>query len=89
GRYAIALVDIGMPVLNGLELTRRLLAAEKVSGFYTPVIALTANYGGEDEIGRYRDAGMDGQLSKPTSLKDLASTLHRWFPTDDGEVVRM
>ncbi len=79
GDYALALVDIGMPVLNGIELTRRLRAAERQSGTHTPVIALTASYGSEEDIGRYRMAGMDGQLTKPVILKELASTLHRWF----------
>jgi PAS domain S-box-containing protein len=79
GAYALALVDIGMPVLNGIELTKRLRAAEQESGSYTPVVALTASYGSEDDVARYRKAGMDGQLTKPVILKELASTLHRWF----------
>jgi HPt (histidine-containing phosphotransfer) domain-containing protein len=49
------------------------------------VIALTANYGSEEDVGRYRKAGMDGQLTKPVVLKELASTLHRWFsPGKEG-----
>jgi CheY-like chemotaxis protein/HPt (histidine-containing phosphotransfer) domain-containing protein len=79
GEYAVALVDIGMPTMNGIELTRRLRAAEQDRGTRTPVIALTANYGSEDDFERYRKAGMDGQLSKPVNLKDLASTLRRWL----------
>ena len=79
GAYALALVDIGMPTLNGIELTRQLRVAEQKTGTYTPIIALTANYGSENDIARYRKAGMDGQLTKPVILKELASTLHRWF----------
>ena len=79
GDYAVALVDIGMPVMSGIELTRRLREAEAASGRHTPVIALTANYGSEEDIVRYRKAGMDAQLTKPVNLNELASTLHRWF----------
>lgn len=79
GDYALALVDIGMPVLNGIELTQQLRQAEKKTGRRTPVVALTANYGSEAVIARYRKAGFDGQLTKPVSLKELAATLQQWF----------
>lgn len=85
GAYAMALVDIGMPVLNGIELTRRLRAAERESKSYTPVVALTASYGSEEDIARYRTAGMDGQLTKPVILKELASTLRRWLSEANGK----
>jgi CheY-like chemotaxis protein len=84
GDYAAALVDVGMPVLDGMELTRRLRASERKSGAYTPVIALTADDGRESEVARYRKGGMDGQLTKPIKLKELALTLHRWVaPSGD------
>jgi signal transduction histidine kinase/CheY-like chemotaxis protein len=83
GDYAAALVDVGMPVLDGLELTRRLRASERESGAHTPVIALTADYGRAGEIARCRNAGMDDQLTKPVKLEELALTLHRWFATSE------
>ena len=84
GGYALALVDIGMPILNGIELTRRLRESERRSGRYTPVVALTADFGSEEDIARYRRAGMDGQLTKPVVLNELALTLRRWFSASDG-----
>ncbi len=85
GDYAAALVDINMPGMTGLELTERLRAAERDTGRHTPVIALTASYGSEEEIRRYREAGMDGQLSKPVTVEALAGVLRRWIALEgDG-----
>jgi len=78
GTYGLALVDIGMPKMSGMELTRRLRAVERDTGAHTPVIALTAGYGGEGDTAHYRRAGIDGELSKPVNIEELTSTLRRW-----------
>jgi signal transduction histidine kinase/DNA-binding response OmpR family regulator/HPt (histidine-containing phosphotransfer) domain-containing protein len=78
GNYAVGLIDIGMPEMSGLELTRRLREAEREIGNYTPLVALTASDGSEAEITGYREAGMDDLLAKPVGLKQLASVLGRW-----------
>ncbi len=82
GAFRLALVDIGMPTMSGIELTKRLREAEKGTGSYTPVVALTASYGTEEDTARMLRAGMDGQLTKPVNLKDLVATLNRWVPDD-------
>lgn len=84
GEYELALVDISMPGMSGLELTERLREAEAGSNRHTPVLALTAALGSEDDMQRFRDAGMDGQLTKPVILEELASELRRWLPAGIG-----
>lgn len=82
GRYALALVDISMPGMSGIELTERLRTSERGGDRYTPILALTASYGSAEDMRRFRDVGMDGQLTKPISLEDLAKELRRWLATD-------
>ncbi len=72
--YDAVLMDIQMPVMDGLEATRRLRQlAHPLSD--TPVIALTASALASDEQ-RCRQAGMNHFLSKPLRLHLLAKTLH-------------
>lgn len=70
----IVLMDIQMPVMNGIECTRLLRAA---NGFQPPVIALTANL--TEHIRREcLNVGMSAVLSKPVSTKELADTLNTY-----------
>ena len=67
--FDAVLMDISMPVMDGLEATRRIRA----TGFAAPIIALSANTGAEFEI-ECRQAGMVGYLTKPI---DLSALRHR------------
>lgn len=68
----LILVDINLPGIDGLELTRRVKADANLA--HIPIIALTANalYGDRE---RYLHAGCDGYLAKPVSRKELLSTV--------------
>ena len=78
--YAFALVDVSMPGITGLQLTEELRAFEASEGRpHTPVIAMTASHCSENQMKRFRSAGMDGYLSKPAKLDDLAVLLNRWL----------
>ncbi|MEA2993475.1 MAG: hypothetical protein QOD40_2395 [Alphaproteobacteria bacterium] len=73
--YALVLMDVHMPGIDGLEATRQIRAAEAETGSKrTRIIALTANALSED-----RDAclaaGMDGFLTKPLDREGLAEVL--------------
>lgn len=67
--FAMVLMDIQMPEVDGLEATRRLRAAGFAAGTL-PIVALTANAYAED-IAACLAAGMQGHLSKPVRLRDL------------------
>ena len=74
--FDIVLMDVQMPVMNGMEATEALRRSERGTGRHTPVIALTANAMKGDKE-RYLNCGMDGYLAKPIRRKDLAETLQR------------
>lgn len=71
--YDIILMDIQMPVMDGLEATRfiRKMTEPKCN---TPIVALTANVIKGDDV-KYKAAGMDDYLSKPFLPEDLFKIL--------------
>jgi len=73
-RYDAVLMDVQMPVMDGVQATRRIRALQPPQR-NVPIIALTADaVSGADE--RYRAAGMDAYLSKPLTPATLFQTLH-------------
>ena len=68
--YDIAVIDVGLPDMNGLELCRRLRAR----GGRTPVLILTA-FGGIADRVRGLDAGADDYLAKPFAIEELMARL--------------
>jgi signal transduction histidine kinase/DNA-binding response OmpR family regulator/CHASE1-domain containing sensor protein len=75
--FDVILMDLQMPILDGLETTRRLRAREAAEGRPpTPVVALTASAQPRDRE-RCREAGMDDFIAKPVALADLAAVLAR------------
>nr|WP_244914042.1 ATP-binding protein [Methylobacterium frigidaeris] len=74
-RFDLALVDIRMPILDGLEAARQVRAHEEANGLpRLRLVALTANVQAEDQAAAL-DAGFDGFLSKPLDLKTLPPLL--------------
>jgi PAS domain S-box-containing protein len=72
--YALVLMDMQMPRLDGLQATARLRAAG--ANRRTPVVALTANAFDDDRL-RCLDAGMDDFLTKPVDAARLYATVAR------------
>jgi signal transduction histidine kinase/CheY-like chemotaxis protein len=75
-RYAIILMDIQMPQLNGLDATRAIRVESQ--NMTTPILAMTANAFDEDRQDCF-DAGMDGHIAKPINPELLYQTLLDWL----------
>lgn len=72
------LMDISMPVMDGIEATKRIRALERSDAHMVPIIALTAN-AFEKDIQKSKSAGMNDHLTKPLNTQTLLKTLmHYW-----------
>ncbi|MBR4537903.1 MAG: amino acid permease [Clostridia bacterium] len=74
--YDAVLMDVRMPVMDGLEAARALRALDRPDAKTVPIIALTANAFDED-VQRSLQAGMNAHLSKPVEPERLYETLLR------------
>lgn len=75
--YDAILMDIMMPVMNGLEATKAIRALERPDAQHVPIIAMTANAFSEDII-RTKEAGMNEHLAKPMKLDVLLKILQQY-----------
>lgn len=74
--FALVLMDLHMPDMDGIEATACIRESE--SGIrHTPIVAMTGD-SIPGEIARFRDVGMDGVLPKPVSPDDLRAEVERW-----------
>lgn len=77
-RYDLILMDIQMPVMDGLEAARRIRRHEE-SGPHVPILAMTANAMSGD-MEKSLEAGMNAHLTKPIDIRALEEGLARWLP---------
>ncbi len=75
--YDLILMDVQMPVMNGLEACRRL--RQRWSADELPILALTANAFDEDRLACL-EAGMNAHLDKPLAPEKLFAVLLDWLP---------
>jgi signal transduction histidine kinase/ActR/RegA family two-component response regulator len=76
-RFDLILMDIQMPIMDGLAATRAIRNQERLSGLApTPIIALSAN-AMDYQIASYREAGCDDYIAKPIDLTRLANAIDR------------
>lgn len=74
GYYDVILMDIRMPIMDGLTATREIRALQRKDAQRIPIIALSANAFEEDRQ-RSKDSGMDGHIAKPIEIDELYQEL--------------
>ena len=77
GGFDLVLMDLQMPMCDGLEACVAIRYHEEMNGGHVPIVALTANAMAED-IEACQLAGMDGFLSKPFTSSGLRATLAKY-----------
>jgi CheY-like chemotaxis protein len=73
-QYDAVLMDIRMPVMNGLEASKAIRRMDRSDAKSVPIIAMTAN-AYEDDIRASTEAGMNGYLTKPFNPQKLYETI--------------
>ncbi len=76
GDYALVLMDVQMPIMDGLDATRAIRRLPQ--GATLPILAMTAN-AFDEERRRCLDAGMDDHVAKPVVAEQLFATLYDWL----------
>ncbi len=74
GTYDVILMDIMMPVMDGLAATRAIRSMEREDCHTIPIVAMSAN-AFDDDLKKSVECGMNGHLSKPVDVEKLYQTL--------------
>ena len=74
GFFDLILMDIMMPVMDGLEAARQIRALDRKDASTIPIFAMSAN-SFDDDMQRSREAGMNEHLSKPLDAKKMIATI--------------
>lgn len=78
GYYDLILMDLRMPVMNGLETTKAIRAMDRGDAITVLIVAMTADAFSED-IQNCLEAGMNGHISKPIDVPKLTKTLTKYL----------
>ncbi|WP_455383546.1 response regulator [Salinispira pacifica] len=83
-RFALILMDITMPQLDGIETTRAIRTGGQVLDPSVPIIAVSGLSGEEDRI-RFAEAGMDGRLEKPFRSETVLAAVKELLGRNAGK----
>lgn len=78
GEYAVILMDLQMPVMDGYEATAAIRSLNRIDATTIPIIALTANAFASD-VGKARSVGMNDHVAKPIDVEHLIDILQNWI----------
>ena len=81
-KFDVILMDIRMPVMDGLAATRCIRESDHSDSKTVPIVAMTANVF-EEDVKKSFDAGMNAHLSKPVDIKQMYAVLDE-LVTGDG-----
>ncbi len=82
GYYDMILMDVRMPLMDGLEATRAIRNLKKSDSKTIPIIAMTANAFDED-VNRSLKSGMNEHLTKPIDPQMMYATLQKYFKKEN------
>ena len=85
--FDVILMDVQMPVMDGLEATRRIRQRELETGKHVPIVALTAHAMKGDRE-RCLEGGMDGYVAKPVQKQELLHVIYQYSTPPAGSGVR-
>ena len=77
--FALVLMDLQMPVMDGFEATRRIRALGAPWAKDLPVLSMTA-HSRDSELDACREAGLDDHVGKPITVSELFAAIRRWLP---------
>ena len=80
--YDAILMDVRMPIMDGLEATKRIRALSRKDAAFIPIIAMTANVFDED-VRQSLEAGMNAHLSKPIEPERLYAALRNYISENE------
>ncbi|CAN2050422.1 hypothetical protein GMMP13_970020 [Candidatus Magnetomoraceae bacterium gMMP-13] len=75
-KFDLILMDVQMPILNGIETTKMIRNKEKITGDHIPIIALTA-HSMQKDLSNCIEAGMDAYLTKPFNKNQLVNIIEK------------
>jgi two-component system sensor histidine kinase/response regulator len=85
-KFDLILMDVQMPIMDGLEATRAVREREMTSGEHAPIVAMTA-YAMKGDKEKCLDAGMDGYVSKPIDAAELFETIEDLFLKKNSDTI--
>ncbi|MGI6014473.1 MAG: ATP-binding protein [Oscillospiraceae bacterium] len=84
GYYDAILMDLRMPVMDGITAAKEIRRSKKADAADIPIIALTAN-AFESDVKESLGAGMNAHLSKPTDSEKMYATLKKYIKNHSGK----
>jgi len=78
-QFDLILMDIQMPVMNGIEAAKKIRGFDDKAKAATPIVALTA-FAFQEEKDAIMAAGMNGHLSKPVNIRELCRMIVNLMP---------
>ena len=85
GYYDLILMDIHMPVMDGLAAAKAIRKLSRADAAEIPIIAMTAD-AFEEDIRQCKAAGMDAHIAKPIDIKKLLELIRHYWKKESGGV---